>query len=209
MNQPPQQPPQWWQPPVQAPGPQPGREGHGGQWWPQPGREGHGGQWWPQPAQYGGPPAQPLPNTPASHPAPSGAPAAPASQYGGFQGGQSQYGGLGAFEESIKSAKKPFRKRLVIGLILVIAAVGGLATAWLLGAFSGDTLDQNSLQDGVTNVLHQGYGESDVTNVQCPSGEQIKAGNTFDCTVQVAGQSKKVSIRVMNDKPEFEVGAPH
>ena len=167
----------------------------------QPNAGGYGGQWpQQQPAQSGTPgggwPAQPGAGQPG-----------PEQQFGGgFQ--PSQYGGLGAF--SPETVKKPKSKKpLLIGgaAVLVIVIGGGLA--WLLGAFRGDVLEQKSLQDGVTKVLNESYGEPDVKNANCPANESVQNGTTFDCTVQIGGQEKKVTVRVLNDKPEYEVGAPH
>lgn len=85
----------------------------------------------------------------------------------------------------------------------------GAGAAWLLGALQGDTLDQKSLQDGVSRVLVENYGEPDIKNVACPSGESTQNGTTFDCTLQLGGQPRKVTVRVLDDKPEYEVSAPH
>jgi hypothetical protein len=240
MSQPPDQHPQWWQPPANPDGtPQAHQQAtgpHGGQWQqsPDPGvaTGSHTGQWaqaqpgttgsfsgpWQQPApgthggQWRQPPSQPLPPQPGTPgggwPAQPG-PATPGQgqQYGGgFQ--PSQYGGLGAF--SVEPEKKPASKKpLLIGLVaLLVLALGGGA-AWLLGAFRGDVLEQKSLQDGVIKVLNENYGEPDVKNADCPADEAARNGTTFDCTVQIGGQPKKVTVRVLNDRPEYEVGAPH
>jgi hypothetical protein len=97
---------------------------------------------------------------------------------------------------------------LIAGAAVLVVALGGGA-AWLLGAFRGDVLDQQSLQDGVVKVLNESYGEPDVKNAQCPANEAAENGTTFDCTVSIGGQPKKVTVRVLNDRPEYEVGAPH
>jgi hypothetical protein len=98
---------------------------------------------------------------------------------------------------------------MVFGAFGAVVLAGAGAAAWLLGAFSGDTLEQNSLQDGVSKVLQENYGEHDVREISCPSGREIKSGTTFDCTAKVAGAPKKITVRVLNDAPEYEVGAPH
>lgn len=85
---------------------------------------------------------------------------------------------------------------------------GGAGAAWLLGAFKGDVLDQQSVQDGVQKVLREDFGEGDVKGVSCPKDQPVKTGTTFDCTVTVAGQPKKVTVRVLNDQAQYEVGAP-
>jgi hypothetical protein len=198
MTQPPDSPQQWWQPPVTgAPAPIQWQS-NGGQ---QP--QAHTAEQWqqapqqaPYPQQYGGSPPPAPPSQPGQ------------GQYrGGFQ--PSHYSGLGAFgEQSQSQAQDSKRRWYIVGISALVIATGG-AAAWLLGVFSGDTLDQNSVQDGVTQVLKNSYGESDTQNAQCPTGQEIKTGNTFDCTVKIAGQQKRVTIRILNDKPEYEVGAPH
>ena len=230
MTQPPDsRQPQWWQPPANPPGapagwpPEQQATGpHTGQWqqpadpgtgsctgpWnpaPQPGTSGSfSGPWQPgQPAAGPWQPAQQQPGTPSG-----GQPAqAPQQPYGGgFQ--PTQYGGLGAFPA--EPAKPPKSKKpLLFGGIAVVVLVAGGAAAWLLGAFRGNVLDQQSLQDGVVKVLNENYGEPDVKNAQCPSGEAAVNGTTFDCAVKIGGQDKKVTVRVLNDRPEYEVGAPH
>lgn len=134
----------------------------------------------------------------------------PQGQYGGgFQPSpSSQYGGLGAFGET-ETKPKASKKAFLIGGIAAAVVITGGVGAWLLGAFSGDTLDRKSVQDGVVRVLNESYGEPDVKNVQCPSGQPIENGVTFDCSADLSGQPKKITIRVLNTSPEFEVGAPH
>ncbi|RZQ64086.1 DUF4333 domain-containing protein [Amycolatopsis suaedae] len=195
MTQPPN--PQWWQPgdPQQSQG-----------WQPQPGQQGS----WQQPAYQQ--PQQPQPGQwqqPASPP--HGQPVQPAQpepQYGGGFTGSSQYGGLGAFTEEKPARPARSKKPLIIGGVVVLLLAGGGVAAWQLGVFAGETLDPGSAQDGITAVMRDTYGEPNVSNVSCPSGEPIKAGHTFECTLDVGKTPRKVSIRVLNDRPEFEVGAP-
>ncbi|MEU4253974.1 DUF4333 domain-containing protein [Amycolatopsis sp. NPDC026612] len=227
-SQPPDQgQPQWWQPPANppgAPGPplqpgawQPEQQAtgpHPGQWQQQPGPAtgSYTGQWTqaPQPGTTGSfsgpwqPPAQPAPQQPMT---PGRGQQQQQPQYGGgFQ--PAQYGGLGAF--AVEPAKKPKSKKplLIAGAAVLVLALG-TGAAWLLGAFRGDVLEQQSLQDGVVKVLNENYGEPDVKNAQCPANEAAQNGTTFDCTVTIGGRPKKVTVRVLNDRPEYEVGAPH
>jgi hypothetical protein len=240
MTQPPDQQPQWWQPPAnpqspqapQSPAWQPEQQAtgpHAGQWQQNPdpaaATGSYTGQWGPQqPGTTGSfsgpwqgqqnapwqqqPPSQPTPQQQPGIPGgrPAQQPGQPGPYGGGFQ--PTQYGGLGAFAAAPE--KKPKSKKpLLIGGIAVLVLVLGGGGAWLLGAFRGDVLDQQSLQDGVVKVLNENYGEPDVKNAQCPSNEAARNGTTFDCTVQIGGQAKKVTVRVLNDRPEYEVGAPH
>ncbi|MEU5257709.1 DUF4333 domain-containing protein [Amycolatopsis sp. NPDC021455] len=219
------QQPQWWQPPADPRGapPQPGvwqpeqqaTGPHSGQWQPNPDpgsvTGSAGGPWPPGTGSFSGPwqPGQPPsgPWQPPSQPVPPQPPVPQPGQYGGgFQ--PTQYGGLGAF--ATEPAKKPKSKKpLLLGGIAVLVLVAGGGAAWLLGAFRGDVLEQQSLQDGVVKVLNENYGEPDVKNAQCPADEAAVNGTTFDCTVAIGGQQKKVTVRVLNDRPEYEVGAPH
>ncbi|PXY32217.1 DUF4333 domain-containing protein [Prauserella muralis] len=160
--------------------------------------------WWQPPPNNG--PGYPPPQTGYGQQPPMPAAHQPAPAYGGSF--QSQYGGLGAFDGTTGSRPRRSRKPLLVaaGAVVLVAAAG--AGAWLLGAFRGDVLEQESLQNGVATVLRDSYGEHDVSNVQCPENQAIETGHTFECTVEISGRRKAVSIRVLNDKPEYEVGAP-
>ncbi|WP_181777123.1 DUF4333 domain-containing protein [Amycolatopsis pittospori] len=184
---------------------QPGVTGSFSGPWQQTAAPAPGTAWQQQPPQQ--PQQQPAPQQ--DWQAQQQVPGTPPQQYGGgFQSASSQYGGLGAFGETAKKPKGS-KKPLLIGGIAAAVVVAGGVGAWLLGAFAGDSLDQKSVQDGVVRVLNESYGEPDVKNVQCPSGQPVENGTTFDCSIQLSGQQKKVTVRVLNTTPEFEVGAPH
>lgn len=126
-----------------------------------------------------------------------------------FQGGS--YGGFGAFSEQ-EDKQPPRRKGLritvgILGVVALVAAAGGAAWAFGLVKF-GDVLDEASVKAGVREVLANHYGESTVDNLNCPPNQEVRTGHRFTCTAQVEGKHRKIEIRVLNDKPEFEVGAP-
>ncbi|WP_277681944.1 DUF4333 domain-containing protein [Saccharomonospora azurea] len=163
-------------------------------------------QWWQPQGQQGphsGPTPQPVAPQPHAYPA---QPQQPASFGGSFS---SDYGGFGAFDAEPPANRGKSRKPWIIGAVALVVLAGGGAAAWFSGVFTGDVLDQESLHEGVATVLQDSYGEQDVSNVNCPENQRIAAGHTFDCTVDVAGKPRTVSIRVLNDKPQYEVGAPH
>jgi hypothetical protein len=64
----------------------------------------------------------------------------------------------------------------------------------------------------VTNVLTgtppNGYGLSGVTDVSCPSGQEVKANTSFPCTLKVNGASKTVTVVVKDDSGLYEVNPP-
>ncbi|MEV5298631.1 DUF4333 domain-containing protein [Amycolatopsis methanolica] len=189
-------PPRWGQQPADqagatAPWGQPSQQNPTSGPVPQPWRQHPTGQGWNQ--QTGQAQHQPAPG-PGTGPQPQ-------------QGGQWQpsYGGFGAFgKQKPKRSKKPF----LIGAAVVVLLGGGGVGAWLLGAFQGDTLDQAAVQDGVVKILREDFGEGDVKNAQCPEDQPVRTGATFECTVTVAGQPKKVTVRVLNDQAQYEVGMP-
>lgn len=155
-------------------------------------------QWW----QPQGPPSGPQPQQPYPQP----------HQNSGFGGSFSaEYGGFGAFEEQSDPSTRRTRSRKpwIITAIAITALAGGGTAAWLSGVFTGKVLDQPALHDGITTTLTDSYGEHDVSNVACPADQQITTGHTFDCTVDIAGKQKTVTIRVLNAEPQYEVGAPH
>lgn len=159
-------------------------------------------QWWQPHEQNSGPlPQQQYPQ-PMTPPQPTGT---------GFGGSfSSEYGGFGAFDDDSPAKRGKSRKPWIISAIVVVvlAAAGG-AAAWFSGMFTDEVLDQESLHEGVATVLQDSYGEHDVSNVSCPADQKIAAGHTFNCTVDIAGESKTVKIRILNNEPEYEVGAPH
>lgn len=162
----------------------------------------HPNGWWqPQP-----PPGQHYPGYDAGRQPPA-QPAQPGPTFGGnFQ--SQQYGGFGAFGAEPEPRRKRSKRPLLIGAVVVVLVAGGTVAAWLLGAFRGDVLDQASLQTNVATVMRDNYGEQDVKNVRCPDDQKIETGNSFQCTVEIGSEQRTVSIRVLNDKPEYEVGAP-
>ena len=116
----------------------------------------------------------------------------------------SSYGGLGVFDSP--KPKRPKKPWLIAAAVVVL--LGGGAAAWQLGAFRGDVLDQKSVQDGVRQVLREDFGEGDLRDASCPANEPVKTATTFECSVTVAGQPKKVTVRVLNEQAQVEVGAP-
>ena len=68
--------------------------------------------------------------------------------------------------------------------------------------------DQGALEDGVRRVLVQSYRLSDVGTVHCPSGQAVQVGSSFDCTVQIGGTTKNVTLTVRGVDGTYEVSQP-
>lgn len=99
-------------------------------------------------------------------------------------------------------------KGLVIGLSLLGVVVVGAIVALVLLLTAKDQLDQAAVQDGVKKVLSDSYGIQDVSDVTCPSGQEVKVDATFVCDVKVSGEAKKVTIKITKDDGTYEVGRP-
>jgi len=97
---------------------------------------------------------------------------------------------------------------LIIGLAVVgVLVLGGIVTLVLL-LTATDKLDQTAVQNGVSTVLKDSYGISDVGDVSCPSGQKVEIDSTFQCTLKVNGEDKKVNIKVTKEDGTYEVGRP-
>ncbi|MEV5650819.1 DUF4333 domain-containing protein [Nocardia sp. NPDC052254] len=181
----------------------------------------------PQQPQWGGqsqpswpqqPPAQPQPWEPTQQQ--WGQPPQPSQQQWGQpvqgqqpwgqqqpeQPGQQQWGQPEP-QLTVTPAKKS-RKGLLIGGIgaLVVVVVAVVLAFVFLGS---DKLDNKAVQDGVQKVLKDSYGIDDVESVSCPSGEKVETGATFDCTLKVGGEQKKVTVKITKDDGTYEVGRPN
>ncbi|WP_225731792.1 MULTISPECIES: DUF4333 domain-containing protein [unclassified Nocardia] len=98
------------------------------------------------------------------------------------------------------------------GLFIALAAIGvlviGGVVALVLILTSKDKLDQSAVQDGVKKVLSDSYGIQDVSDVSCPSGQEVKVDQTFTCDLKVSGEQKKVTIKITKSDGTYEVGRP-
>lgn len=206
-------PTQQWQP---APGAGPTQQWGGQQHTPSQAQPTQ--QWGDQQQQWGQQPQQPQ--------QPWGQTAPPQQQWSGTQPPQQQWGTQppqdqwgqpqqqwgGQPQQQWGGQPQPQggkRKGLIIGLAIgAVVVVGAVATLLVL-LLSKDKLDQSAVQDGVKKVLTDSYGIQDVSDVSCPSGQEVKANETFSCDLKVSGEGKKVTVKITNDDGTYEVGRPN
>lgn len=174
----------------QQPGPygpaaqQYGQQQFGQQYGQQPvGQQQYGQQ---PPAQYGQPSAQ-FGQQPA----------------GQFGGSNDPFGAMGQ--------AKPKRSGTMYyigaaGLVVIAAIV--LITAFLVPGWAPKTLSQDAAQQGVVRVLTDDYKSTNVSNAACPSGQRVKEGGSFTCTVKVGDRERKVTITFLDGKGNYEVSRP-
>jgi uncharacterized protein DUF4333 len=68
--------------------------------------------------------------------------------------------------------------------------------------------DAKAMSAGVAKVLTENYGLHDLGAVTCPDRQAVADGNQFQCTVDVAGERKRVPITVTGSEGQYRVDAP-
>lgn len=92
-------------------------------------------------------------------------------------------------------------RRLVAPVLLAGALVGSLAGC---GGPKTHTLDAKSAAQAISNNLADSTGLPS-PKVTCPSGIEVKAGGTFDCTTVLDGQPLTVHGNLTDSKGGFTV----
>ncbi|ANZ25137.1 MULTISPECIES: DUF4333 domain-containing protein [Rhodococcus] len=217
-GQPQQGQPQWGQQPGQGqtPGQQWGQQPGQGQQWGQPqqgqpqwGQPAQGQQWGQQGQQTPGQPQQGQPQW--------GQQPGQGQQWGQPQQGQpqwgqqpgQQWGSTGASQWNAGAPQQKSKTGLIVGLAVAGLVVIGAIIGAVLLLGGNDTLDPEAAQAGVEKVLTESYGATDVSDVQCPDGEEVKAGNSFECTLTVDGQFRSVTVTFTDDEGTYEVSRPN
>ncbi len=179
----------------------------------------------PQPAQQAWNPQAAGAPQPGSAPQ-WGAPAPGQPQWGAAQGGYPQAGGYpqqgyptqqyGAPQQNQWGAPVPpatapsgDNKKALMWVGIAVAAtivVGGVVFA--LGSLGSKTLDQAAAEQGVEQIVTESYGARAVTNVSCPSGQKVKEGSSFECTLNVDGTPKTVTVTFTDNDGTYEVSRP-
>lgn len=70
------------------------------------------------------------------------------------------------------------------------------------------TLDSAAAQEGITKVVTESYGATNVSGVSCPRDIEVKVGSSVDCTLTVDGAFKKVTLTFLDDDANYEVSLP-
>ncbi|MBF6537359.1 DUF4333 domain-containing protein [Nocardia farcinica] len=70
-------------------------------------------------------------------------------------------------------------------------------------------LDRAAVQRGVTTVLTDSYGITDVRDVRCPASIEIVPGASYDCSVRVGAAAQTVSVTITDLDGTYEVSRPY
>jgi hypothetical protein len=85
-------------------------------------------------------------------------------------------------------------------------ALAALALAAFLAAGCGETvIDDAKTEAAIEQNLQRSTGQK-VSSVECPSGVEVKAGTTFDCTVDLTGgKQETATLKILNSNADVEV----
>jgi hypothetical protein len=138
----------------------------------------------------------------------------PQPGYGAYnQSAGAPSGGFGAATLDQPPPKKSNQGLIIaIVVVVVLAALAAVALFVWPGFLNKKVFDERQVTAGVTKVLTEGsptgYGLNGVTDVSCPSGQEVKAGITFQCTLNLNGTAKTVNIKVIDDQGTYQVDPP-
>lgn len=149
--------------------------------------------------------------------------------------GPGAYGPGGGYEQSAgygqppswgtpdgAAAAPPRRNQgLLIGIVALVVLLALAAVALFVwprpvkgwGPFKNDVFDAQQMNRDVTQVLGNaapaGYGLSGVSDVDCPSGQEVVPGSRFTCTLQLDGRPTELTVEVLSDSGEYRVNPPN
>lgn len=98
----------------------------------------------------------------------------------------------------------------VVGFLVLLVVAGAVAFAGFVspGLLVRSVFDAGSVQQGVQQTLRDSYHLGTVESVRCPAGQVVEPGRRFDCSVQLGGARKSVSVTVRDSSGIYEVGYP-
>jgi NAD(P)H-hydrate repair Nnr-like enzyme with NAD(P)H-hydrate epimerase domain len=82
--------------------------------------------------------------------------------------------------------------------------LAGFVVAACVGC-GGTVIDSAKTEDVLEQEVHRSTGKK-VSSVECPSGVEVKAGATFECTVSFAGGKREVAtLEIRNSDADVSV----
>ena|SRR6187397_961181 len=93
-----------------------------------------------------------------------------------------------------------------MSLLVRSGAILALALAAFLAPGCGGTvIDDAKTEAAIEQNLKSSTGQK-VSSVDCPSGVEVEAGNTFDCAIVLAGGKKETAtLKILNSDADVEV----
>jgi NAD(P)H-hydrate repair Nnr-like enzyme with NAD(P)H-hydrate epimerase domain len=93
-----------------------------------------------------------------------------------------------------------------MSLLSRFSAVAALAIAVFVAVGCGETvIDSAKTEAAIEQNLENSVGQK-ISSVDCPSGVEVKAGTSFDCTVSMAGgKQETATLKIINSDADVEV----
>jgi hypothetical protein len=93
-----------------------------------------------------------------------------------------------------------------MSLLYRSAALAALVVAALFVVGCGGTvIDDAKTEAAIEQNLEKSVGQK-VSSVECPSGVEVEADKTFDCTVTLAGgKTETATLKILNEDADVEV----
>jgi len=93
-----------------------------------------------------------------------------------------------------------------MSLLVRAGALVALALLAVLAAGCGETvIDDAKTEAALEQNLQRSTGQK-VSSVECPSGVEVKAGKTFECTIDlVGGKQETATLKILNSDADVEV----
>jgi len=91
-------------------------------------------------------------------------------------------------------------------LLSRFGAVAALVVAVFVVVGCGETvIDSAKTEAAIEQNLENSVGQK-IKSVDCPSGVEVKAGTTFDCTVSMSGgKQETATLKIINSDADVEV----
>jgi hypothetical protein len=125
---------------------------------------------------------------------------APAPQ--AWDPGEAQRGSRGGPKGGSGRSPLPF---IIGGVALVLVVAAAVVLFVTPGYLTTRNFDQGALNQGVARILQQDY-KLGATDVNCPSGVEVTAGDTFSCDAKVDGEAVKVPVTILDEDGTYQVG---
>ena len=80
-----------------------------------------------------------------------------------------------------------------------------LGVAFLATGCGGAVIDDVKQEAAIEENLQKSVGQK-VSSVECPSGVEVEAGKTFECTVRLAGgEEETATLKILNSDADTEL----
>ncbi len=87
----------------------------------------------------------------------------------------------------------------------VLLALFGVLLAFAIAGCGETVLDTSKTEEALKASIGHSL-ETRVTSVDCPSGEKVEAGNTFTCSVKLAGgKEATATLEIVNKDADVHV----